>query len=94
MNNLADLTAELRQTHPQHLLDNSLVILSSAQLVTLRRFLDDLTDIGDGLHFVIERCVDENPGYNFSWDNDGSRDQDAELSRRIQILCKDIGFLD
>ncbi|RVL95589.1 hypothetical protein [Sinorhizobium meliloti] len=26
--------------------------------------MGDLRDIGDGLNFVIERSVDENPGYN------------------------------
>lgn len=91
---LTDRTAELRATHPQHLLDNSIVILTAAQLATLRRFLEGLSDIGDGLHFVIERCIDEDPGYNFSWDNDGAPEQDDELSRRIQVLCKDIGFID
>lgn len=93
MTALIDRTAELYATHPQHLLDNSVVILRPPQLAVLRGFLDGLADIGSDLHFVIERCVDENPGYNFSWDNDGSREQDDELSRRIEVLCSDLGFI-
>lgn len=91
---LTDRTGELRATHPQYLLDNSLVVLTSAQLTTFRRFLDGLENISDGLNFVVERCVDEDPGYNLSWDNDGTLEQNDELSRRIHILCRDLGFID
>ncbi|MEY9831116.1 hypothetical protein ABIA25_002931 [Sinorhizobium fredii] len=93
MHDLIDRTAELLDTHPEFLADNAIVILSAAQLDVLKRFLEDVRAIGPGLNFLIERCVDENPGYNFSWDNDGTREQDDELDRRIERLCADLGFI-
>ncbi|WP_313197201.1 hypothetical protein [Rhizobium sp.] len=93
MTDLIDCTAELQSTHPEYLLDNSIVILTASQLAILRRFLDGLSDIGDDLNFVIERCVDEDPGYNLCWDNDGRREQDDELTRRIYTLCRELGFI-
>ncbi len=92
LTDLADRTAELYRTHPEFLAGNALVILTSGQLDVLTRFLEDVRDIGLSLNLIIERCVDENPGYNFSWDNDGTREQDDELDRRIERLCKDLGF--
>lgn len=92
MTDPTDRTTQLFGTHPEYLADNAIVILSAAQLSVLKRFLDDLAALGPGLKFVIERCVDENPGYNFSWDNDGTREQDDLLENRIAKLCEDLGF--
>jgi hypothetical protein len=92
LSQLTDRTAELRATHPEYLLDNSLIILAPEQLATLRRFLEQVREIGPELNFVIERCVDENPGYSFCWDNDGSREQDDRLEALIAKLCVDLGF--
>lgn len=89
---LTDRTAELADTHPEFLANNALVILTVAQLDVLKVFLEDVRAIGADLHFIIDRCVDYSPGYGFSWDNDGSREQDTRLEALIDKLCVDLGF--
>lgn len=90
---LTDKTDELLRTHPEFLADNALVILTAAQLTIVRQFLEDVRAIGPGLGFVLERCVDYDPGYGFSWDNDGTREQDDRLERLIDKLCVELGFV-
>lgn len=92
MGDITDRTAELRATHPRHLVYDSHIRITSAQLVVLRRFLDDLSTLGDGLNFTVESCIDYDPAHDFSWDDSGSDHQDAALSRRIEQLCKDLCF--
>jgi hypothetical protein len=50
-----DRTAELLDTHPEHLADNAVVVLTSAQLDVLKRFLEDVRAVDPGLNFMIER---------------------------------------
>lgn len=89
---LTDRTDDLLRTHPQFLADNALVILTAGQFVILKKFLENVRDIGPGLNFIIERCVDHAPGYSFSWDNDGTREQDDHLEALIDKMCVDLGF--
>lgn len=89
---LTDRTADLRQRHGEFLAADVVVFLTALQLNIVRQLLEDVRAIGPGLDFVLERCVDYNPGYGFSWENEGSLEQDVRLEALIDKLCVDIGF--
>ncbi len=57
------------------------VVLKPRHFEALKACLIEIETLGDGLNFQLEQCFVSRTGqHSVSWDNDGTRDQDAAVA--------------
>lgn len=87
-----DYTRTLEFLCHQLLAPGCQVRLRRQQFEVLKAYLSHLQQIGDDVNFRLEMCVDHNPGYSVSWDNDGTRFQDDLVDTIMEDLVQNLGF--
>ncbi|MGI0523961.1 hypothetical protein [Rhizobium giardinii] len=89
---LLDYTRTLEFLAHHMLAPGCQVRLRPQQFEVLKAYLSHLQNMGDAVNFQLEMCVDHNPGYSVSWDNDGSRHEDDLVDTIMEDLVQNLGF--
>jgi hypothetical protein len=73
------------------------IILDERQFEVLKRYLEHIDGLGDGVNFRLGRCIDyrdfpQSAGHMVDWDNDGTGLQDDLIDTIMEDLVQHLGF--